>query len=254
MQSAGEKDVSHYIFRSYYCKSITKQTATSEKIAFLTLSLLHLTGQGVFVLENKLRENYAIGLSLAYWQWALICVIPCSSARSQRKCVCSEVSWNLIELTSAASLTLLILLTHNSARLESPWASLTLTLLNSQLPAADDNFPCTLRPRGLPAPLSCHICNKALITSVEVSSGILDMIIRSGALRDCNHLILSEHRAAWFLQLSSVSYYRIHYQEGRKQFRPENLKKQEVFFIISAPKTNISKEHKRNFCVYLMYV
>jgi len=51
------------------------------------------------------------------------------------------------------------------------------------------------------------------------------MIIRSGALRDCNHLILSEHRAAWFLQLSSVSYYRIHYQEGGKQFKPENHKK-----------------------------
>lgn len=79
-----------------------------------------------------------------------------------------------------------------------------------------------LCPRGLPAPLSRHICNKALITSVEVSSGILDMIIRSGVLRDRNHLILSEHRAAWFLQLSSVSYYRIHYWEGGKQFRPSS--------------------------------
>ncbi len=165
--------------------------------------------------------------------------------------MCHEVSWNLLKLTSAASLTLLILVMHGSARLESPRASLTLTLLNSRLPAADDNFPCTL-PRGLPAPLSRHICNKALITSVEVSSGILDMIIRSGALRDRNHLILSEHRAAWFLQLSSVSYYRIHYRERGKQFRPETTKKQQVFFILSAPKTDISKEHRGNICAYLI--
>lgn len=51
------------------------------------------------------------------------------------------------------------------------------------------------------------------------------MIIRSGALRDRNHLILSEHRAAWFLQLSSVSYYRIHYQEGENNLDLKNTQK-----------------------------
>lgn len=104
---------------------------------------LPLTVHAVFFLpwKNILKENDE---ALA---WTLRFVILCSSARIWRKHMCCEVSWNLLELTSAASLTLLILLTHGSARLESPPALLTLTLLSSRHPAADDNFLCTL-PKG----------------------------------------------------------------------------------------------------------
>lgn len=103
--------------------------------------------------------------------------------------------WSVLEFDGADISGITNIVNIGSARLESLSASLTLTSPSSRHPALDDNPP-TPCPRGLPALLSRHICNKALITSVEVSSGIQDMIIRSGALRDCNRLILSEHRAA----------------------------------------------------------
>ena len=63
------------------------------------------------------------------------------------------------------------------------------------------------------ARLSQHICGRALITSVEVSSAIQSVIMRSGAQGDSNHLILSELNTEQsdFSSTPCAFYYTTHY-------------------------------------------